>query len=29
MYTLCSTEKTADQQRIFEKTFLQMLLESN
>lgn len=29
MYTLCATEKTAQQQDIFEKTFLQMLLESN
>lgn len=27
MYTLCSTEKTAQQQAIFEKAFLQMLLE--
>lgn len=29
MYTLCTTEKTAEQQRQFEKTFLQMLLDSN
>ena len=29
MYTLCITEKTAEQQKIFEQTFLQMLLESN
>ena len=29
MYTLCSTEKTAQQQAVFEKTFLQMLLERN
>ena len=29
MYTLCSTEKTAMQQRQFEKTFLQMLLVSD
>lgn len=28
MYTLCSTEKTAQQQHKFEQTFLQMLLES-
>ena len=27
MYTLCSTEKTAQQQHIFEQTFLQMMLE--
>jgi len=27
MYTLCSTEKTAQQQRQFEKVFLQLLLE--
>ena len=27
MYTMCSTEKTAQQQHIFEQTFLQMLLE--
>ena len=27
MYTLCSTEKTAQQQLKFEQTFLQMLLE--
>ena len=27
MYTLCSTEKTAQQQLQFEQTFLQMLLE--
>lgn len=29
MYTLCTTEKTAQQQQQFEKTFLQMLLESD
>lgn len=29
MYTLCTTEKTAEQQRQFEKTFLQMLLDSD
>ena len=29
MYTLCITEKTAEQQKIFEQTFLQILLESN
>ena len=29
MYTLCSTEKTARQQHIFEQTFLQMLLDSH
>ncbi len=29
MYTLCITEKTAQQQQTFEQTFLQMLLESN
>ena len=29
MYTLCVTEKTAAQQRQFEQTFLQMLLESH
>ncbi len=29
MYTLCATEKTARQQRQFEQTFLQMLLESH
>ena len=28
MYTLCVTEKTAQQQQIFEQTFLQMMLES-
>lgn len=27
MYTMCVTEKTAQQQRQFEKTFLQMMLE--
>ncbi len=27
MYTLCTTEKTAQQQQQFEQTFLQMLLE--
>ena len=27
MYTLCITEKTAQQQQIFEQTFLQMMLE--
>ena len=27
MYTLCSTEKTTQQQYLFEQTFLQMLLE--
>ena len=27
MYTMCSTEKTAQQQHIFEQTFLQMMLE--
>ena len=27
MYTLCTTEKTAQQQQIFEQTFLQMMLE--
>ena len=27
MYTLCSTEKTAQQQHKFEQTFLQMMLE--
>ena len=29
MYTLCTTEKAAQQQQQFEKTFLQMLLESD
>ena len=29
MYTLCTTEKTASQQKRFEQTFLQMLLESD
>lgn len=29
MYTLCITEKTAQQQKIFEQTFLQMLMENN
>ena len=29
MYTLCTTEKTAQQQQQFEQTFLQMLLESH
>ena len=29
MYTLCSTEKTAQQQLIFEQTFLKMMLESH
>jgi len=29
MYTLCSTEKTAQQQRQFERVFLQMLLEGD
>ena len=29
MYTMCITEKTAEQQKIFEQTFLKMLLESN
>lgn len=29
MYTLCSTEKTAQQQQKFEQTFLQMLLEGH
>ena len=29
MYTLCVTEKTAQQQKAFEETFLQMLLESH
>ena len=29
MYTLCITEKTAQQQKQFEQTFLQMLLESH
>ena len=29
MYTMCVTEKTAEQQKIFEQTFLQMLLESD
>lgn len=29
MYTLCVTEKTAQQQHQFEQTFLQMLLESD
>ena len=29
MYTLCVTEKTAQQQQIFEQTFLQMLLEDD
>jgi len=29
MYTLCSTEKTAQQQNIFEQAFLQMLLEND
>lgn len=28
MYTLCVTEKTAEQQKLFEQVFLQMLLES-
>lgn len=27
MYTMCSTEKTAEQQHIFEQAFLQMMLE--
>ena len=27
MYTLCTTEKTAQQQILFEKAFLQMMLE--
>jgi len=29
MYTMCVTEKTAQQQQLFEQTFLQMLLESD
>ena len=29
MYTLCTTEKTAQQQNTFEQVFLQMMLESN
>ena len=29
MYTLCTTEKTALQQKQFEQTFLQMLLEDD
>jgi len=29
MYTLCTTEKTAAQQRRFEKAFLQMMLDSD
>ena len=29
MYTMCSTEKTAQQQKIFEQTFLQMMLENH
>ena len=29
MYTLCVTEKTAQQQQIFEQTFLQMMMESH
>ena len=29
MYTLCTTEKTALQQKQFEQTFLQMLLEED
>ena len=29
MYTLCTTEKTAQQQKQFEQVFLQMLLESH
>jgi len=29
MYTLCTTEKTASQQKQFEQTFLHMLLESD
>ena len=29
MYTLCTTEKTAQQQKQFEQTFLQMMLESH
>lgn len=29
MYTMCVTEKTAQQQNIFEQVFLQMLLESD
>lgn len=29
MYTMCITEKTAQQQHIFEQTFLQMMLESH
>ena len=29
MYTLCTTEKTAQQQKQFEQAFLQMLLESH
>lgn len=29
MYTMCITEKTAQQQYVFEQTFLQMLLENN
>ena len=29
MYTMCVTEKTAEQQKQFEQTFLQMLLEDD
>ena len=29
MYTMCITEKTAQQQHIFEQTFLQMLLDTH
>lgn len=29
MYTICVTEKTAEQQHVFEQTFLQMMLESH
>ena len=29
MYTLCTTEKTAQQQKQFEQTFLQLMLESH
>ena len=29
MYTMCITEKTAQQQHIFAQTFLQMLLDTH
>ena len=27
MYTMCTTEKTAQQQQVFEQTFVKMMLE--